>query len=133
MPQITLCCVRLAAYLRKPTACETLPFQTPNPIIQEDGADSTTLFPLTVQTPQPLPSILLRDGRTESVHSSSCSNDMVKQLLCCVCVRARVVFLPVSVIRYIVFIKWCSLPALSSQCFFVPARPVSGVTHIIAP
>lgn len=49
-----------------------------------------------------------------------------------VCMYRVYVVLSSSVIRYNVFIKCSSVPAPSSQCFFVPARPVNWVTHIIA-
>ena len=47
------------------------------------------------------------------------------------CVREQCISL--CMIRYHVFIKSSSVPAQSSLCFFVPARPVRWLAHIIAP
>lgn len=147
VPQITLRCVRLTAYLWNPTVCETLPCQTPNPIIQQDGL---TAPPSSLPSRHPDSSAAAIHPQlrlTQCVHSSSSSSssslgkDTVKWLVCCLCLRMAVCVcvcvrahcISVSVIRYNVFIKRSSVPALSSECFFVPARPVSWLAHIIAP
>lgn len=141
--QITLCCcVKADCIPLKPNRLWNAALSNSESHNSAGRADSTTFFSSSTlaQTCQLLPSILGWDTRSVftahhhynriTTRSSGFFAVYMYAWLCmCVCVHC----ISFSVIRYNVFIKSCSVPALSSQCLFVPARPVSWLTHIIAP